>query len=440
MFDLTVLGGGPAGYTAAIRAAKLGMSVLLAECGETGGTCLNRGCIPTKCLLHSSGLYASRTAWSECGVNAENVAFDENVAYLRKDGIVASLRGGVEKLLNACGVKTVRARGKIVSPHAVEADGEIFESRRILIATGSRPSLPSVKGAENFLTSDDVLAGPLADGGTVIVGGGVIGTELACYFAETGRDVTVLEYADRLLPSFGKEISAQLAAALRRKGVKICTSARVTEVGKEYAVYESGGQTLRAEGAAVVAATGRKVNVEDIGLENIGLPAAPVSVNADMMTAAEGVYAAGDVTGGIQLAHYASACALKAVGHMAGKPFGVDLATVPSLVYTSPEIVCVGRTADAAKTGKFMLGANGKNLVNGSNRGFIKIYCDDKDVIVGAEALGDGVTELAGELTLAVSRALSADQVASVIHAHPTLYESVAEACEDVYGLATHKL
>ena len=437
MFDLTVLGGGPAGYTAAIRAAKLGMSVLLVEQGGTGGTCLNRGCIPTKCLLHSSGLYASRAAWAECGVSAENVAFDEHAAYLRKDGIVASLRGGVEKLLNACGVKTVRARGRILSPHAVEADGEIFESRRILIATGSRPSLPGVKGAENFLTSDDVLAGPLADGGTVIVGGGVIGTELACYFAET---VTVLEYADRILPSFGKEISAQLAAALRRKGVKICTSARVTEVGKEYAVYESGGQTLRAEGAAVVAATGRKVNVEDIGLENIGLPAAPVSVNADMMTAAEGVYAAGDVTGGIQLAHYASACALKAVGHMAGKPCGVDLATVPSLVCTSPEIVCVGRTADAAKTGKFMLGANGKNLVNGSNRGFIKIYCDDKDTIVGAEAFGDGVTELAGELTLAVSRALSAEQVASVVHAHPTLYESVAEACGDVYGLATHKL
>lgn len=440
MFDLTVLGGGPAGYTAAIRAAKLGMSVLLAECGKTGGTCLNRGCIPTKCLLHSSGLYASRTAWAECGVSAENVAFDENAAYLRKDGIVASLRGGVEKLLNACGVKTVRARGKIVSPHAVEADGEIFESRRILIATGSRPSLPSVKGAENFVTSDDVLAGPLADGGIVIAGGGVIGTELACYFAETGREVTVLEYADRILPSFGKEISAQLAAALRRKGVKICTSARVTEVGKEYAVYESGGQTLRAEGAAVVAATGRKVNVEDIGLENIGLPSAAVQVDADMATAAEGVYAAGDVTGGIQLAHYASACALKAVGHMAGKPCGVDLATVPSLVYTSPEIVCVGRTADAAKTGKFMLGANGKNLVNGSNRGFIKIYCDDKDTIVGAEAFGDGVTELAGELTLAVSCGLSAEQVASVVHAHPTLYESVAEACGDVYGLATHKL
>ena len=158
-----------------------------------------------------------------------------------------------------------------------------------------------------------------------------------------------------------------------------------------------------------------------------------------MMTLVPGVYAAGDVTGGIQLAHYASACALKAVAHMAGKPSDIDLATVPSLVYTSPEVVSVGRTDEAAKTGKFLLGANGRNLANGSNRGFIKIYCDDKNVIVGAEAFGDGVTELSGELSLAVSKGMTAEEVAAVIHAHPTLSESVAEACEDVFGLATHK-
>ena len=263
--------------------------------------------------------------------------------------------------------------------------------------------------------------------------------ELACYFADCGRGVTVLEYAERVLPFFGKELSVQLASALKRRGVKIVTSARVTEIGEGYALYECGGAEQRAEGGAVVAATGRRANVEGIGLPAIGLPETPIFTDENMMTLVPGVYAAGDVTGGIQLAHYASACALKAVAHMAGKPSDIDLATVPSLVYTSPEVVSVGRTEEAAKTGKFLLGANGRNLANGSNRGFIKIYCDDKNVIVGAEAFGDGVTELSGELSLAVSKGMTAEEVAAVIHAHPTLSESVAEACEDVFGLATHK-
>lgn len=190
--------------------------------------------------------------------------------------------------------------------------------------------------------------------------------------------------------------------------------------------------------APVIAATGRRANIENIGLEGLGLPASPIATDGNMLSPA-GVYAAGDVTGGIQLAHYASACALKAVSHMAGVSSEIDLETVPSLVYTSPEIVSVGRVDGECRTGKFLLGANGKNLINGSNRGFIKIYCDDKNVIVGAEGFGDGVTELAGELSLAVSRGLTAEEVANVVHAHPTLYESVAEACEDVFGFASHK-
>ena len=372
-------------------------------------------------------------------MRAESVTFDEGAAYSRKDGVVASLRGGVEKLLAALGVKVIRARGVIADAHTVLADGERIEGRNLLIATGSRPAVLPVKGAEGALTSDGVLSGPLPAGDVVIVGGGVIGMELACYFADCGRGVTVLEYAERVLPFFGKELSVQLASALKRRGVKIVTSARVTEIGEGYALYECGGAEQRAEGGAVVAATGRRANVEGIGLPAIGLPETPIFTDENMMTLVPGVYAAGDVTGGIQLAHYASACALKAVAHMAGKPSDIDLATVPSLVYTSPEVVSVGRTDEAAKTGKFLLGANGRNLANGSNRGFIKIYCDDKNVIVGAEAFGDGVTELSGELSLAVSKGMTAEEVAAVIHAHPTLSESVAEACEDVFGLATHK-
>ena len=438
MFDLAVLGGGPAGYVGAIRAAKLGMSVLLVEERETGGTCLNRGCIPTKCLLHSSSLYASRATWREHGVSASEVTFDEAAVYARKEGIVSSLRGGVEKLLSSCGVKILRSRGEVADAHALLADGERIECKNLLVATGSRPARLNVSGGENALSSDDVLSSPLPEGDVVIVGGGVIGMEFACYFADSGRRVTVLEYADRVLPFFGRELSIQLSSALKKRGVDIVTSARVKEVGREYALYECAGNEGRAEGCAVIAATGRRANIENIGLERLGLPASPIATDGNMLSLA-GVYAAGDVTGGIQLAHYASACALKAVSHMAGVSSEIDLETVPSLVYTSPEIVSVGRVDGECRTGKFLLGANGKNLINGSNRGFIKIYCDDKNVIVGAEGFGDGVTELAGELSLAVSRGLTAEEVANVVHAHPTLYESVAEACEDVFGLASHK-
>lgn len=441
MFDLVILGGGPAGYTGAIRAAKLGMSVALVEAAEVGGTCLNRGCIPTKCLLRSSALYFSRSEWQSLGVSAQGVSFDEATVYGRKDEVVGSLRAGVEKLLCGTGVQLVRARGKIVAPDTVEAEGERLTAKNILIATGSLPARLPVKGAEFALTSDDVLARPLPNGDVVIVGGGVIGTELACYFSDCGRKVTVIECADRILPFFGKEISVQTAAALKRKGVRVCASSRVVEIGREYVVAECGGKEERIECAAVVAATGRRAATENIGLENAGMPAGKcVRTDGNMLTCVPHIYAAGDVTGGIQLAHYAAACATRAVEHMSGNDSAVDLSVVPSLVYTHPEIAVVGRTDDAAKAGKFLLGANGKSLINGSNRGFIKIYCDDKGVIVGAELFGDGVTEIVGELSLAISCALKAEDVASVIHAHPTVYESVAEACEDVFGLATHKL
>lgn len=441
MFDVVILGGGPAGYTGAIRAAKLGMSVALVEDSDIGGTCLNRGCIPTKSLLRSSSLYASREEWGGLGVFAEGVKYDEAAAYAHKDETVRALRGGVEKLLGGTGVQIVRARGRIAGVGVVEADGERIEAGNILVATGSVPARIPVKGAEHALTSDEVLTRPLPDGDVAIVGGGVIGAELACYFADCGRKVTVIECADRILPFFGKEISVQSASALRRKGVRVCTSSVVTQIDRDRVAFVCGGKEESVDCAAVVMAAGRRAVTQGIGLENVGIVADKcVQTDGNMLTSAAHIYAAGDVTGGIQLAHYAAACAVRAVEHMAGEDSHTDLSVVPSLVYTHPEIAVVGRTEGAAKTGKFMLGANGKSLINGSNRGFVKIYCDDKDVIVGAELFGDGVTETVGELSLAVSRRLTAKDVAGVIHAHPTVYESVAEACEDVFGLATHKL
>ena len=439
MFDLVILGGGPAGYAGAIRAAKLGLSVALVEKGDIGGTCLNRGCIPTKCLLRSSELYRSREEWESLGVRASDVTFDEEGAYDNMRRVVASLRGGVESLVKAGGITLVRGEGKILGVGRVEAGGEVIECRNILVATGSRPAVLPVEGGAEAMTSDDALAAPVTGGRIAIVGGGVIGCELADYFSGTGREVTLIEYADRILPPFGKELSSQLAAVFRKRKIDVVTGARVTALGKDFVEYERAGASVRKDCDAVVVAVGRVPVTDGIGLENIGLKAGRIAVDGNFRTAVKGVYAAGDAAEGVQLAHYATAGALRAVDDIAGRAARTDMSVVPSVVYTHPEVAAVGCTDDGLRTGKFMLGANGKSLINGSNRGFIKVFCDDKGTLCGAELFGAGVSELIGELALAIERDIKAEEVAAVIHAHPTLYESVAEACEDVDGLATHK-
>lgn len=439
-YDLAVIGGGPAGYTAALRAAKCGMKVAVAEREFLGGTCLNRGCIPAKCLLRSSELYASRTEWAELGIVAEGVDFDENAVYARKDAVVGKLRGGVESLIKSGGIDMYRGEARLTDAHCAEVCGERLSARFILIATGSRPVLPDVKGAGLALTSDDVFARPADRGAVAVIGGGVIGAELSQYFADTGRKVFVIEYADRILPMFGKDVSAQLAAALKRRGAEIFTSARVTEICADGVNFTHNGERRFVSCGTTVAAVGRRANVENLGLDEVGVNYGRyINTDGDMRTSVANVFAAGDVTGGIQLAHYAAACASRAVDVMCGVPSHGKPEAVPSIVYTDPEIVSVGSAEGAVKCGRFMLGANGKNLINGSDRGFVKIYCDGKDRVIAAEMLGRGVSETAGELTLAVSAGLTAAEVARCVHAHPTVYESIAEACEDVYGKAVHK-
>lgn len=439
-FDLVVIGGGPAGYSAAVRAAKRGMTVLLAEGRDVGGTCLNRGCIPTKCLLHSSELYASRAEWASLGILAQNVSYDEKAVYSRKEEIVAALRGGIETLLKGCAVTVAKGYARLAGEGKVAVDGETVEAGNVLIATGSRPSPLPVEGGELALTSDEVLSAPLPDGDVVITGGGVVGCELACYFADTGRKVTVVEAAARILPMFSKDISVRLASALSKRGVKFDCSARVTGITANGVEYVAAGGERKSVRGTVVAAAGRRAVTENVGLATVGLPSdGRLVTDAFMRTSVKGVYAAGDVREGVQLAHYAAASAVNAVEHMCGTEEYADLSVVPSLVYTDPEIAVVGDVSRGVKTGRFMLGANGKSLINGSNGGFIRVFCDERDKIVAAELMGRCVTETVGELALAIRCGLTAGQVASTVHAHPTVYESAAEACEDIFGLAVHK-
>ena len=252
--------------------------------------------------------------------------------------------------------------------------------------------------------------------------------------------LTVLEAADRLLPMLSKDISVRLAAALRRQGVTVECSARVTRIGENFVGFAAkDGEIRRAPGRTVVT-VGRRAATEELGLDSVGLtPGQPLCTDGYMRTSLPWLYAAGDARKGVQLAHYASASAINAVEHMCGTGEYIDLSVVPSLIYTHPEIAVVGDPARGVKSGRFMLGANGKSMINGSNEGFIRVFCDETGKLVASEAMGGGVTELAGETALAIRCGLTARDVASTVHAHPTLYESVAEACEDIFGLATNK-
>lgn len=440
-FDLVVIGGGPAGYTGAIRAAKYGMKVALVEKAELGGTCLNRGCIPTKALLHSSEFFYSRSEWQSLGIITDGVNFDEDAAYKRKESITATLREGILSLVKAGGISLYQNEGKMEGAHAVRVGDELLETENILVATGSSPARLPIDGIENALTSDDVLSAPVKGKNIVVIGGGVIGMEFASYLSGIGKSVTVIEAMDKILPMFSKEITVQLSSILKSRGIKVVTGAKVIKIEKTAIAYSKNGADETVTCDAVIVAIGRKANLCGLGLESAGLIEGKfLSVDDNMWSGIEGIYAAGDVTGRVQLAHYAASSAIVAVDTMLKKTPSVDLSVCPSCVYTTPEIAVVGDVGfEGAKTGKFLLGANGKYLVNGSNRGFIKVYCNDDDVIVGAELFGNGVTELVGELAIAVKNKLTAHQIASTIHAHPTVCESIAEASEDIFGLATYK-
>lgn len=447
-YDLIVIGGGPGGYTGAIRAAKLGMKTALIEERDIGGTCLNRGCIPTKALLHSGEVYASRQEWEALGVHAENVTFDEDAVYRRKEEIVSGLREGVKTLVKANKIDLYEAHGKIMGEHTVKAGEEELETEFILIATGSVPagSDPNrriIEGMQYALNSDDVLSGKVEGKEIAVIGAGVIGVEFTDYFSNTGKNVTLIEPMERIIPMMNKETSVQLASILKRKGVKIFTGAKVKEILPDKTVrYCTEKGDFEQKFDAVVVAIGRTANFADLGLENVGIPCGKrVEVNDDMYTGVAGIYACGDAIGRVQLAHYAAASAITAVESMLKKPHSMDLTVVPSCIYTQPEIAFVGKKeADVpnAKTGKFLMAANGKSRIEGQARGFVKVVADESGVVVGAELFCARATDMIGELALAISRGLKLHEVASVIHPHPTVMESVGEAYEDVEGLSTH--
>ncbi len=454
-FDWIILGAGPGGYEAAIRAAQLKQKVALVEKDEVGGTCLNRGCVPTKALLHAAMGFEELGLISAWGIRAETVTVDIDKMYARKDELVSTLRDGIARLLAQNGVTLIKGAGVIRDSHTVMVGDTVLHAERILIATGSAPVLPNIPGIHlpGVVTSDGLLASPPAGKRLIIIGGGVIGVEFASMFLALGYEVAVIEAMDRLLPQMDREISQNLSMIFKKRGAAVLTGARVTEIqraddGSLAVLYEAGEKPARASGDTVLVAIGRRANTQGLFGDafSVETDRSRIVTDANRQTSVPGVYAIGDVSGAIQLAHAASAQGVACVERAAGHTPAVREDLVPSCVYTRPEIACVGLTADEAKaagiavrTGKYILSGNSRTMIAGGERGFVKLVLDAQtDALLGAQIVCERATDMINEATAAIANGLTRNQLLKAIRPHPTFAESVTEALDSVEGMAIH--
>ncbi len=459
--DLVIIGGGPGGYVAAIRATQLGMRVALVEREHLGGVCLNWGCIPTKALLRNAEVARLvSSGGKEFGFSAENVALDYGAAVDRSRKIAARLVKGVELLLEKSGVEVFWGTGRLTAPHTVEITAEddttqTLEAEHIILATGSRARLiPGVAAdGERVLTAREALERRALPASAIIIGAGPIGLEFATVWSAYGTEVTVVEMMEQVLPAEDPEAAQALSRALRRQKIKARTSTRVegietTADGVKVTVSsDKGEETLSAE--VVLVAIGVRPNSEALGLDTAGVETERgwVKVNSQMQTNLKHIYAIGDLNGLLPLAHVASAQGILAVESIAGHvvtPF--DKNAMPCGTYTTPQVASFGLSEQQAReaglnvaVGTFPFLPNGKALAVGENQGFVKIVADAaEEKVVGAVIVGPEATELLPELVLAHTAGLSPEAIAKTVHAHPTLNEAVAEAAHGVFGKPLH--
>lgn len=455
---IVVIGGGPAGYVGAIRAAQLGAKVTLIEKENLGGTCLNVGCIPTKALLASAAVYGHFKSAGQFGLKADNIGFDWGAVQKRKERVVKKSTAGVGLLLKTRSVEVIAGQAKLLAGKKVlvtDASGQqqTLEPNMILVATGSEPVALNIPGAglPGVVDSTGALAFSEVPKDLVIIGGGVIGCEMADVYSTFGSKVTIVEMMSQIIPGEDAEAAKVLHQALSKHGVDIHLEARVEEIrqagpGLAVMVKLKDGQALEIPAQNVLMSVGRRASIKNIGLEEAGAAIERnfIKVDARMETSVTGIYAAGDCTGGWLLAHVASAEAEVAVENMLGHKAGLDYAAVPRCVYTHPEIASVGilerpENKDDILVGKFPFSASGKASCLGQPEGFVKIIADKlSHEVIGGVIAGPQATELIAELGLAVSSKLKLEELASAIHAHPTLHESVREAALQALGRAIH--
>ena len=468
-YDLVILGGGTGGYVAAIRASQLGLKTAIVEKGKLGGTCLHKGCIPSKALLRSAEVFATTKRGEDFGVITSDVSLDFGKVQARKNKIIDQLHKGVQHLMKQGKIDVYEGIGRILGPSifspmpgtiSVEmnngTENEMLIPKNVIVATGSRPrTLPGLEiDGQLVISSDEALQLEALPKSIIIVGGGVIGIEWASMLSDFGIKVTVIEFADRIIPTEDKDISKEMQRVLKKRGINLVTSAKVLPetIIKDQEVSISAevkGVLKQFKAEKLLVSVGRQANLEGIGLENTDIQTENgfIVTNEFYQTKESHIYAIGDVIGGLQLAHVASHEGIIAVEHIAGeKPSPMNYNLVSRCIYSNPEVSSVGITEEQAKEkghklkiGKFSFRAIGKALVFGDSDGFVKIVADSEtDDILGVHMIGPHVTDMITEAGLAMVLDATPWEIAHTIHPHPTLTEAIGEAALAVDGKAIH--
>jgi len=455
-YDVVVIGSGPGGYVAALRAAQSGQKTCVVERDALGGVCLNRGCIPTKALAHAAEICAYARNGEEWGIQAGEVKVDLAKMMASKDAVVKKLTGGVGFLLKRAKVDVLAGEGRLVGRRKVAVklhDGgeEILEAAKIIIATGSEPARPGWISFESdrVITSDEALKLGKLPSSVFILGGGYIGCEFASIFAQLGVAVTVVEMLDGLLPLMDADLGSELGKALKKLKVKIHVGTKMESLdagGSGVKAKLSNGKSVEAELALIC--VGRRMLSDGLGLEDVGVRAenGAIAIDEHCETSVAGVYAIGDVTGTIQLAHVASAQGIVAAEHAAGQAARIDYRCVPAAVFTNPEVATVGLTEAAAsaaghkvKVARFPLQALGRAVAMGETAGFAKLVADEvTGQVLGVHLVGPHASDVIGEGAMAVALEATVGVLARTIHAHPTLPEAVMEAARVWLGHGIH--
>jgi len=450
--DVFIIGSGPGGYTAAIRAAQLGARVAVIEKNDLGGTCLNKGCIPTKSLISSVNILNFIRKAKDFGIKVEEKGIDFASIMARKEGILKQLRNGIKRLLRSYNIEVIKGKAYFVSPFKIKVGDEFFNVRKCIIATGSISSeIPGIKiDGEKIMTSEHILQLKHIPSSLLIIGGGAIGLEFACIFQALGTNVTIVEALSNIIPEEDREISQTLEKILMAKGIDIKKNTTIEGInyidkGIEVILKSSSINKLIIE--RVLIATGRKPYIRGLSLESAGIICEnnKIIVNEKMETNIKGIYAIGDVTGPPFLAHKACAEGIIAAENAMGRQATMDYRVIPYCVFTIPEVASVGLSEERAKekeykinVGKFPFIASGRAITLGETKGFVKIIADKgTDVILGVHIVSADATELIAEAALAIKLGCTTGEITRIIHPHPTLSEAIFQAALSVHKKAT---
>lgn len=456
-YDLIVVGGGPAGYVAAIRGSQLGLKTAVMEKENMGGTCLNIGCIPTKALYQSAKLMREIARGEEFGIHVPAGEMDFPAVITRKDKVVARLVGGVQHLMKKNRVTVIRGKASFADSHTLtDAVGKRYTAKYILVATGSHNNLPPVPGIDgkNVIDSTAALSLEQLPEDLIIVGGGVIGAELGNIFAAFGSRVTIVEMLPQLIRGASQECAEALKAGLERSGVRVELSAAVKKIsddaqGRKSVTFAKDGKEQVVQAQYVLVATGRAPNTDGLNLEKAGVKTEPrgwIQVNDQMRTNVTHIYAAGDVTGRSFLAHAAYEEGCVAVENMAGNRKEMNFDAIPKAVFTAPEISWVGMTEEEARqagfkpiTGVFSMAANGKALAEGETEGFVKVVSESEyHRVLGVHMAGPAASEIVTTAASLIAQECGLEDVAATIYPHPSVSEALREACLIALGQAVH--